>query len=124
MEADHAEISQARTISIINLILGIWLIIAPYALSYQTTAAYWSEVVTGILVIIFSLVRLAVPKLAWPSWLNGLAGVWLIISPFILSYAGTASYWNQIIFGVIVAILGFSNVGSVQHHHGHQGHPA
>jgi hypothetical protein len=35
-----------------------------------------------------------------------LAGVWLIISPFILSYGSGAVTWNQVIFGVIIAILG------------------
>ena len=37
--------------------------------------------------------------------LNFLFGLWLIISPYILSYDNSQSKWQQTIAGVIVAIL-------------------
>ncbi|HLN18747.1 MAG TPA: SPW repeat protein [Patescibacteria group bacterium] len=39
------------------------------------------------------------------GWLNVLAGLWLIISPFVLRFSGTSASTNAIIVGIIVAIL-------------------
>ncbi len=44
----------------------------------------------------------------WQDIVNGLAGIWLIISAFIVKSLGdTGNLWNYLIVGVIVAILGF-----------------
>jgi hypothetical protein len=48
-------------------------------------------------------------KLTATRWLGGisaLAGLWLIISPFVLGLASTSSYWNAIVIGLAVLILG------------------
>lgn len=37
--------------------------------------------------------------------LNVLAGIWLIISPFVLGYTGADATWNPIVFGAIVCAL-------------------
>lgn len=42
---------------------------------------------------------------AGASWLNVIAGIWLIISPFVLGYTNGDSYWNPIVFGAVVAII-------------------
>ena len=39
------------------------------------------------------------------SGLNVLAGIWLIISPFVLNFHGGDAYWNPIVFGAIIAGL-------------------
>jgi hypothetical protein len=35
-----------------------------------------------------------------------LAGIWLIIAPFVLGYGSGDPYWNDIVFGAIVGVLG------------------
>ena len=119
---EHSEMMQARSLSIITLILGAWLIIAPYVLNYNKTAAYWNEVVTGIVVVVMALTRLAAPRISWPSWVNGLAGIWLIVSPFFFAYTATSAYWNQIIFGILVAVIAWGNASVMPQRHIH--HPA
>jgi hypothetical protein len=42
--------------------------------------------------------------------LNVLAGIWLIISPFVLDYTGSDATWNPIVFGAIVALFGFARM--------------
>src|SRR5919108_5107479 len=37
--------------------------------------------------------------------LNLFAGVWLILSPWIVGYSDGDAYWNPIVFGAIVAVL-------------------
>ena len=44
----------------------------------------------------------------WLSWVAFVAGLWLIVSPFILRYSGSTSPTrNDMIVGVIVAVLAF-----------------
>lgn len=101
-----------RSISVINLVLGVWLVISPFILSYTTTSSYWNQIIFGAIVGILAIVRLVSPRMTWPSWINSLIGLWLIVSPFILNYVRDVAYWNAIILGVVVAILGYVN-GSV-----------
>lgn len=49
----------------------------------------------------------------WTSGTNIVAGVWLVAAPFILDYSNIAgAVWNDILVGVIVAILAWIRVGS------------
>ena len=41
---------------------------------------------------------------SWVSWIQILAGLWLILAPFILGYSGTPR-GNDIVLGLIVGIL-------------------
>ncbi len=40
----------------------------------------------------------------WKGWVNGLLGLWLIVEAF-LNFNATAIMWNNIIVGIIVAIV-------------------
>jgi SPW repeat len=47
--------------------------------------------------------------------LNVIAGIWLIISPFVLGYTGGDATWNPIVFGAFVGILALARtVGGVR----------
>jgi len=50
-------------------------------------------------------------EIAGASGLNVLAGIWLIISPFVLNYMGADAMWNPIVFGAIVAVLALARAG-------------
>lgn len=39
------------------------------------------------------------------SWLNVVAGIWLIIAPWILNYQTAAAKANDVILGVIIGII-------------------
>jgi uncharacterized membrane protein len=41
----------------------------------------------------------------WQNWINFLAGIWLIISPY-LGFTTSALTTNLVVTGIIVAILG------------------
>jgi SPW repeat len=111
-------------ISGINVVAGLWLIIAPFVLGYdEIRAALWNDVLVGIIVAAFAMARVAGP-LQHPglSWINALLGLWLIVAPFLLAYGGPleaeapavegaigaaeAAMWNDIIVGVIILVLG------------------
>lgn len=122
---DYAEDDNVGTIqstSIINFILGAWLIVSPFWLNYTSTAARWNQVILGIIVMALAAIRAFLPRLQGVSFLIGLAMIWAIIAPFILSYDRSVAYWNEIIVAIVVGILAFWNssihaLGDGRHHH-------
>lgn len=94
-------------ISVLNVLAGIWLIIAPFVLLYGDSTALINDIVLGIVIAVFALIRAFVPgfQTVWLSWLNALWGIWLVVGSFILAYAGLART-NDIILGIIVFVLG------------------
>lgn len=98
---------QIRGASGINLAIGIWLIIAPFLLA-TTGVAMLNDVVVGIAIALLAAVRVSRPAVSTKpaSWINAVLGAWLIIAPFALGYISPAAFWNDIIVGAAVLILG------------------
>ncbi len=98
-----------RTASVINFILGIWVLISPFVLRVSNfRIALWNNVIVGIIIIAFSATR------AWGGryqstgigWVNFILGIWLIISPFVIGFrTSPALVWNNIIAGIVVAVV-------------------
>ena len=115
------EESSQKTISWasgINLIAGIWLFISTWAVYAQMSAARSNDIIFGIIVFVLAWIRLANrARSGVASWLNVLAGIWLIIAPFALHYESNGQTWNSVVVGIIVAILGIvsGSAGATQH---------
>ncbi|MGH9692678.1 MAG: SPW repeat domain-containing protein [Bryobacteraceae bacterium] len=111
MNTETENIRKAPTtsvwISALNVLAGIWLIIAPFILLYGNSTARINDIVLGIVIGVFALIRAFVPgfQTVWLSWLNALWGIWLIIGSFVLAYAGRARS-NDILLGIIVLLIG------------------
>lgn len=93
------------------LVLGVWLIVAPFALAYtETAAATYEDVILGVLIAVLALwrgVRPRTPAMTGVSWVLAVAGLWVVIAPFVIGYTDTATaVWNDVIVGLAVAILG------------------
>ncbi|MFQ5683319.1 MAG: SPW repeat protein [Candidatus Binatia bacterium] len=104
-----------------NLVLGLWLALAPFALTYSgTTAAVWEDVIVGLLIAALALWRALGEEtegMAAVSWTVAALGVWAIIAPFALGYSGiTAAVWNDVIVGLVVA--GIATFRAVEKPHG------
>lgn len=90
----------------INLVLGIWLIVSPFALGYssQTTPA-WNAYAIGVVIAVLSAAALWEFQ-KWEEWLSALLGAWLVVSPWILGFGfGHVATWNQIVVGVLAGFL-------------------
>jgi len=93
------------TASGLNVLAGIWLIIAPFVLGYQNGDPIWNDVVFGAIVAVLAFARTTFAKRASElSWINALIGVWLFVSAFWLDSSGTAGT-NDIILGCVVFVL-------------------
>src|SRR5436305_8993631 len=103
---------QADTgISIINLLIGIWLIISPFVVMAfsQLMNMRANNVIIGILVGLVALFRTSNSARAQWSWANVVLGVWLIISPFALGVSSNVTVlWHNVIAGIVVALLAWS----------------
>jgi hypothetical protein len=103
----------ARTASILNILAGIWLIIAPFIVGFGgLTAPMVNSVVLGAVVLILAAIRTANPLRGQGlSWINLLLGIWLIISPWVVGFASAAAATrNTVIFGIVVGILAIWNL--------------
>jgi hypothetical protein len=100
---------QVRWASGLNILAGLWLIIAPFVLAYSGLQnALWNDVIIGIGVAVLAAIRAggAIDQ-AWLSWLNLVLGAWLFVSPWVLAFTGdSAALWNNVIMGAIVFVLG------------------
>ena len=93
------------TLSGLNVLAGIWLIIAPWVLGYTSADPRWNDVVFGAIVGVLALVRVGGAfRAAWLSAVNAAIGVWLFIAAFTIDSSATAT-WNDWILGVIVFAL-------------------
>ncbi|MCL4425773.1 MAG: SPW repeat protein [Firmicutes bacterium] len=43
----------------------------------------------------------------WQHWVNLILGIWLIIAPFVLGYGKSAGAWNDVLVGIVVAIVAY-----------------
>jgi hypothetical protein len=91
--------------------LGLWLIVAPFALRYAGETAPTSEqVILGILIAALALWRARMtepPSMAGVSWLLVAAGAWVLLAPFVLGYAGASLVvYNHVVVGALVLVLG------------------
>ncbi len=90
----------------INLVLGLWLIASPWALSYNyERVATWNAAIVGLLIAaaaLYTLFRI----MAWEEWAGVAFGVWMIVSPWVLGFSAVAAAtWNAVLIGLAVAAL-------------------
>lgn len=90
----------------VNLVLGLWLIISPWALNFMLVETpTWNAWAVGVVIAVAAAAALIAFN-KWEEWVEAALGAWLIVSPFLLGF-GTETYatWNQIVVGVIVGAL-------------------
>jgi len=107
-----------KRVSWINLILGIWLLISPFAIATTAmSATVGNDVVLGILLIATSWwILAAVNQVVGVSWFQMLCGIWLVIAPFALHYrAMPHALANDVIIGIIVLVVGLIESQALVH---------
>lgn len=96
---------EVATASGLNVLAGIWLIIAPFVLGYTGGDPIFNDVVFGALIALVGLARVSgAYRETWLSWLNAVFGIWVFAAAFWIDDSGQA-VGNDIILGVIVFVL-------------------
>jgi hypothetical protein len=91
----------------VTLVLGIWLFISPWALGFYAgmAAASWNFFIVGVAFVVFAVAALNLRTL-WEEWVNLVLGIWMIVSPWVLRFNGTAAARDDsIIVGLIAAAM-------------------
>lgn len=96
--------------NVVNGLIGIWFIIAPFVLRFtDQPAAMWTSIIAGLILAVLAgaaVFNEQARKQTWIQYVNGLIGIWYIISPFVLGFSGQpAMLWIYLIGGVVVLVL-------------------
>jgi hypothetical protein len=99
-----------KKLSWVNFILGLWLIVAPFALVYRgISAALWDNVIVGIIIAVLAGWRALgkeSERMTVTSWAIAVLGLWTLAAPFALRYESNAhAMWNDAIVGIVLAIV-------------------
>lgn len=95
----------------LNVLAGIWLMVAAAMFDYEATVAgvegRWIDLAVGFAVVVVSLTRAIAPRsIALLGWgITVLLGTWLITAPLLLGYGSKSVVVNDIVVGAIVIVL-------------------
>ncbi|MFF5233259.1 SPW repeat protein [Dactylosporangium sp. NPDC000521] len=109
---------QAVVIDGLVLLAGAWLAISPWVVGFNTFAPRLTvnNLILGITIGVIALGLTMVPSRMYRlSWAMAAIGVWVIISPWIVERAATATTTgtivSNVITGAVTVLLGLSAVG-------------
>jgi hypothetical protein len=95
-----------KSLSWINFLLGVWLIIAAFALPTKTGPTMAAESAAGVIICVLAYASAVGRPNAGLSWSVAGAGLWTLI----VNYgAHTAATSNATIVGLLVLVLGSAN---------------
>jgi hypothetical protein len=94
-------------------VLGIWLLLSPWVLLFaDEPLATRNAVIVGLAIAVTEAVTLSYFRL-WEEWINGVLGVWLAMSPWILPVTSPAATVNFVVVGILIAGLALYEVWEV-----------
>jgi len=98
----------------INLVCGVLLFISPWVLGFSgDQAAAWTGWIGGVVIAVMGLAALA-QFAEWEDWVALIAGVLMIISPWVLGFAAVSyATWTFVVLGLIVAVASVSEIWMV-----------
>jgi nucleoside-diphosphate-sugar epimerase/uncharacterized membrane protein len=84
--------------------LGAWLIVSPVTLGYWPQPMAYSDMLSGCLILIFSLLSLS-REMPWARWISAAVGLWAAFAPLVFWTDSAAAYLNGTLIGLFVAGL-------------------
>jgi uncharacterized membrane protein len=84
--------------------IGFWLMVNPATFEQHSRYMAASEVITGILVMILSLISLS-PKRLWAPWALCALGVWLQVAPLVFWAPAASGYLNDTACGAMLILF-------------------
>ena len=112
----------AQTTVILGSLTGLWVAISPWFLVLQHGGnnATVANLIIGLAVVALGLFALSGSRGFLGLEVGSLlAGVWVIVSPFILDakYAiATPMYWSNVFAGALIVVIGLAALAETQRH--------
>jgi hypothetical protein len=91
-------------LDVYNLLLGALLFFSPWLFAFAHGAASADAWLGGAVIAAVSLAALMIYA-DWEEWIALLAGLWMMLSPFVLGFAHTIAMYVTIGIGFVVAFL-------------------
>ena len=90
----------------VNALLGAWLILAPWALGFESErTALANFVIVGLLLVAAALGAIFAPR-AWEEWTEAALGLWMAVSPWVLGFSSLRDATvNAVVTGLVVLAL-------------------
>jgi hypothetical protein len=87
------------------IMLGLWLVSAPWTFSYRSGAMTWSDVASGLLLVLLAGAAF-VPRFDfYGRWGVALVGTWLQFAPLVFWAPTPAAYINDTLVGALAIAL-------------------
>jgi hypothetical protein len=96
--------SSAKLCDVGNLMLSVVLFFSPWLFGLSTGAQWQTASTVGLIMGALSIAALAAFAV-WEEWLNLIAGLVLIVSPWVLGFQDSQAMTIDVVIGVIVAML-------------------
>ena len=96
--------SSVRLCDVVNLILSVVLFFSPWLFGLSAGAQWQTASTVGIIIAVLSIAALAAFAV-WEEWFMVIAGLALIVSPWLLGFQDTDAMSIDVIIGVSVAAL-------------------
>ena len=84
-----------------NIILGLWLLSAPFTFGYGSTAMGWSDGISGAVIVLLGVLTLW-PRFDLARWGICFTGIWLLFAPLVFWAPNPAAYANDTLVGTLV----------------------
>jgi hypothetical protein len=107
--------SRVRLCDVVNLVLGGVLFFSPWMFDLSSGTQWQTASVVGIIIAVLSIAALAAFAV-WEEWLNVIAGLGLIVSPWLLGFQNSDAMTIDVVIGVIVAALAALEVWLTRDH--------
>jgi SPW repeat len=98
------EWTSAKLCDVVNLSLGMILFFSPWLFGLAAGAQWQTASTVGNFIAVLSVAALAAFAV-WEEWLNLIAGLWLIVSPWLLDFQDSHAMTIDVAIGTIVAVL-------------------
>jgi len=105
----------------VDMVLGAWLAMSPWVLGFADSdaGATRNALIVGIAIAVLSGSTFLIYN-AIEEWIDAILGIWLIISPWVLSSSGNgAVVADFVIVGALVAGLSGYEIWAARHGHPH-----
>lgn len=82
------------------LIAGLWLVVSAFLFGLGMADGLFY---VGLFVAIFAMVGLFSEESSkWTAWLEGILGLWLLVSPMLSAGMTVSVVWNNIVVGIVI----------------------
>jgi len=96
--------SSVKLCDVVNLILSGVLFFSPWLFDLSAGAQWQTASTVGIIIAVLSIAALAAFAV-WEEWFMVIAGLALIVSPWLLGFQNTDAMSIDVIIGISVAVL-------------------